>query len=299
MHCYRAFGLTIASEFALPELVPASCDESQVRVQRGAVPGAFAATRAEQENPYYQATPNRVVLHWPEVGAFAVEKGRRVVVDLKEDVEEGLARLPLLGAVLAALLMQRRRLVLHASAVEVRGRAIGFVGVKGAGKSTMSAALHGLGYPLISDDLLAVRSEDEAVMVDPGFPRFKLSPEAAEAALRDDPDRLSKLHTRIRKRARMATDAFSTTPRPLAAVYVLALGADIATKPIDGRNALFGLLPHNYNSALVDAIGDASVRRWHFERCAELVERVPVRLLRRPADLDRLQETAEHIASEV
>jgi hypothetical protein len=299
MHCYQAFGLTIASELVLPELVPATCDESQVHVQRGSVSGMFAASREEQEDPYYQAAPNRVVLHWPEVGAFAVEKGRRVVVDLQEDVEDGLARLPLLGAVLAALLMQRRRLVLHASAVEVRGKAIGFVGVKGAGKSTMSAALHGLGYPLISDDLLALRSEDGVVMADPGFPRFKLSPEAAEAALRDDPDRLPKLHTRIRKRARMAHDTFSTAPRPLGAVYVLAPGADIATKPVGGRNALFGLLPHNYNSALVDAIAEASVRRWHFKACSELVERIPVRLLQRPADLGRLQETAKHIASEV
>jgi len=299
MHCYHAFGLTIESELALPELVPAAGDGPQVSVQRGSVPGTFAASRAEQESPYYQATTDHVVLHWPEVGAFEVDKGRRVVVDLKENVDAELARLPLLGAVFAALLMQRQRLVLHASAVAVRGRAVGFVGVKGAGKSTMSAALHGGGYPLVSDDLLAVRFEDEAVMVDPGFPRFKLSPEAAEAALQDDPDRLSPLHARIRKRARMANGSFSTAPLPLGAVYVLAPGADVETRPIRGRNALFELLPHNYNDTLIDAIGDATMRRWHFEACAKLIKRVPVRLLQRPADLGRLQETAERIVSEV
>lgn len=299
MHYYQAFGLTIASELALPELVPATCDESQVQVQRGSVSGAFANTRAEQESPYYQAGPDRVVLHWPEVGAFEVEKGRRIVVDLKENIELSLARLPLLGAVFAALLLQRRRLVLHASAVAVHGRAVGFVGMKGAGKSTMSAALYGLGHSLVSDDLLAVRLESEAVWVDPSFPRFKLWPEAAEAALRDDPDQLPPLHDRIRKRARMANGSFSTPPQSLGAVYVLALGSDVETRPISGREALFELLPHNYNDTLINAIGDASIRRWHFEACSELVKRVPVRLLQRPADLDRLQETAERVASEM
>lgn len=300
MPYYHAFGLHIKSAIPLPELIAADPGAAQAEITHGTVPGRFHAERSAREHAYYQARPDRVVLHWPEVGAFAVEDGARIIMDLGDGVPNRLARLPLLGPVIGALLMQRRRLVLHASAVAVGGAAVGFIGVKGAGKSTTSAALHRAGHPLVTDDLLAVRSvEDGTIVVDPGFPRFKLWPDAAEAALRDDPMSLPPLHDGIEKRERWADGTFSTAPLPLKAIYVLARGEAVGTEPLEGREALFELLPHVYNNTLVDAIGEARVRQWHFERCARLAKHVSVRALRRPPDLSRLPEIAEHIAAEM
>ena len=299
MYNYHAFGLDIQSVLALPELVPISDAAPEVRITQGQVEGTFAEHRSEQQNPYYQVAPSRVILHWPEVGAFEVKAGNQVVMDIGDSVDEELLRLPLLGPVMAAILMQRRRLVLHASAVAVGKGAVGFVGVKGSGKSTTSAALHRLGCPLVTDDLLAVRFEGDDAVVDPGFPRFKLWPEAVEAALHDDPASLPPLYGRVAKRRRMAGEAFSVAPLPLRALYVLAIGDDLETESITGRKALFELTPHLYNGDLVDAIDEASLRRWHFASCAKLVKHVPVRVLHRPADLDRLSEIAQRVADEV
>ena len=185
--------------------------------------------------------------------------------------------------------------MLHASAVRVDDEAVGIIGAKGAGKSTTSAALHHYGCPVITDDLLALRSGGDDLIADPSFPRFKLWPDAAKAALNDDPTTLSPLHVRVQKRARLARQGFSTDPLPLKVLYVLSGGQSLRLDALRGAQALTHLLPHAYNNPLVSAIGSPAIRQWHFEACASLTQRVPVHLLQRPADLDRLAEIAEAI----
>jgi serine kinase of HPr protein (carbohydrate metabolism regulator) len=63
-----------------------------------------------------------------------------------------------LHTVLAALLHQRGCLVLHASAVLMNGGADVVSGETGAGKSTLLAALAAKGFPVVSDDVTAVRA---------------------------------------------------------------------------------------------------------------------------------------------
>ena len=55
-----------------------------------------------------------------------------------------------------ALLMQRKILPLHGSAVAIDGKAYAIVGDSGAGKSTLASAFLNKGYQLLSDDVIAV-----------------------------------------------------------------------------------------------------------------------------------------------
>ena len=104
-HHYKAFGLHIHSEWKLPELMPALHEaEAQLVIETGRVeafspPEAPRPDRAPEESAYYQATPSRVILHWPEVGSFAVEEGEQITIDVNPGVDKDLARLPLLGPV--------------------------------------------------------------------------------------------------------------------------------------------------------------------------------------------------------
>jgi hypothetical protein len=60
------------------------------------------------------------------------------------------------GALPAFVLVMRGEVVLHASAVEIDGRALAFVGQSGMGKSTLATLLCDAGGLLVTDDVLRV-----------------------------------------------------------------------------------------------------------------------------------------------
>jgi hypothetical protein len=65
----------------------------------------------------------------------------------------------------------------------------------------MAATLYGRGHSLVSDDMLAIQIDgDNGPMAIPGFPNFKIWPEAATAALGDDPENLPRLIEGYEKR---------------------------------------------------------------------------------------------------
>lgn len=84
------------------------------------------------------------------------ESADRVTVHMVEGVPEAMAGVLVGGTVLSWLLMLRGELVLHASAVDVGGRALGFVGSSGMGKTTMATVMCRDGGLLVTDDVLRV-----------------------------------------------------------------------------------------------------------------------------------------------
>ena len=98
---------------------------------------------------------------WPGVGE---DTGRQHVTFYRAPTAPlDLIAILIAGSLAAYLLSAEGRLVLHASAVEVDGKALAFVGQSGQGKTTMATLLCAAGYPFVADDLLPVgRSGDEA-----------------------------------------------------------------------------------------------------------------------------------------
>ena len=114
-----------------------------------------------------------VRLAWPGVGRFRVRQGRDVLIHPAGDADEQVLRLFLLGPVLAVLLHQRGRLVLHASGVALDGCAVAFLGGSGWGKSTLAGLLHRRGHRFLTDDVLPVDVE-RGRTVAPGIPELKV-----------------------------------------------------------------------------------------------------------------------------
>lgn len=79
-------------------------------------------------------------------------------------------------------LERRGHTVLHASAVERDGKAAAFLGLPGAGKSTLAAFLTSRGWRCLSDDLLFAIPGDE-VYVQPSHPNLRLWKTVAERLL--------------------------------------------------------------------------------------------------------------------
>src|ERR1051326_5802046 len=88
--------------------------------------------------------------------------GREIAFEPEAGKSDEDLRIFLLSSALGALLHQRAGLILHAAAVAVEGEAILFCGPSGAGKSTLVAALARAGYPLISDDVCVIESDESS-----------------------------------------------------------------------------------------------------------------------------------------
>jgi hypothetical protein len=276
-----AYGLRIDSVVPLPA-APVANNEGDVARVRWADLGSVARDLRGRDAPA-SVTQDETTLDLPGVGTFLVRRGREILVDPDPGAGDALLQLALLGPVLAALLQQRGTLVLHASAVEVAGAAVGFLGARGAGKSTMAAALLGRGYPVLADDILAVSLQSGLPQALPGFPQLKLWPDAV-AALGGDPTLLPPICEGEDKRARAIGGIFRSGAVPLARLYVLSAGDVPAIEPLASGDAFLELVSHSYGITWLHGVSGPA----QFAARAELVRRVPINRLRRPPGLDQL-----------
>jgi hypothetical protein len=286
-------GLAIRSEVPLPE-VPSTTDVPDVIIRLGRVekpPGNRDAERT------YAVSSEEFRVFWRGVGTFSIRRGCEVIIDPDADTEEAILRLYILGPTLGILLQQRGYLVLHASAVRVNGVAVGFLGEKGWGKSTTAAALNARGHSLLADDVLGIRMDaNRRPMIKPGLPQFKLWPDSAVASFGDDPKTLSRLHSRVEKRIRVATTGLWATPQPLRYLYVLDRGAELQSIPMSAACGLMALVRHSYLSQHMMALGAVQD---NFSQCVQVCQQVVMSRLLRPKDLHALGEVVSLIEREV
>jgi len=291
---YSAYNLRISSELALPELQSSAPGFADVTIRFGNVDWAPTLSAFSQDEMCFEVASGDAHFYWASLGKFRVRAGTAILIDPLPGVEECLLRLPLLGTVLAVLLHQRGYLVLHASAVAVNGESIIFLGNKGWGKSTMAATLYGRGHELLADDVVAVDVGDSGrPMVMPGFPQFKLYPEALMASLGDDFEALPELADGYEKRGRPASDRFAQQPLPLRSVYGLGSGPVSTLKALESQSALLLLITNSYMARFGKQLLHGEEAATHLRQCASVVRQVSVYRLERPCALSLLPAVAQ------
>jgi hypothetical protein len=295
MYHYSAYGLRIESEIALPELISETeGDCARVSIRLGNV--ERAAGNACEPSPLLWARAGDACIFYEGVGAFHILGGREISFDRINGSDEAVARVFLLGSVLAILLHQRGLLVLHASAVAVNEQVVAFAAEKGEGKSTFAAAMHARGHPLLTDDLLPIDLHNpDRLMVQPGFPQLKLMPEAA-AQLSDQPEDLPRLHPDFEKRAQQAVRDFPRRSLPLSRIFILESAEADSIDVIPPQQRFVELVRHSYLAPLLGKTGESVA---HFRQVVALAQRVPVMRLRRRRRLELLPEVARMVEAEI
>lgn len=294
MHRYAAYGLTVESEIALPELVGADACDDGAHKQRCSVMLGAAPPALDRSTPTPLAWARRgdACLFYPDVAVYHVIDGHRIVVEPAAGADERVVRLFLLGPALAVLLHQRGLLVLHASSVSIDGRAIAFAAEKGEGKSTLAAALHARGHPLVADDVLAIDLNcKDTVRVFPGFPQLKLAPDSA-SQLSATPHELPLIHPELDKRAGRADRGFTREPVTLDRIFILRSADTIAIRRLAPQQRFVELVRHSYLAPMLRSTGESAQ---HFQQVIDLASRVPVSELNRPREMGLIEQTARHI----
>jgi hypothetical protein len=205
----------------------------------------------------------------------------------------------LLGPVLGFVLRLRGIACLHASAVAVGNRAIVLLGPASAGKSTTASAFAGMGYPVLTDDVVALAESAGVVLVQPAYPQLRLWPDAV-ALLFGTADALPRLTPSWEKRAldlAHTAGRFQQQAVPLAAIYLLDARAPAPEPRIDGlhgREALMTLVANAY----VSYLQDAAMRSQEFGALGRVVASVPVRRVVPPPDPAGVSRLCRHILSD-
>lgn len=180
--------------------------------------------------------------------------------------------------VLPLALSRQRRLVLHASAVELPATAgadagaVAFLGASGLGKSTLAASFAMSGCRFLTDDGLQLDERDGRIEVIPAHPSIRLWDDSREALLPEDA-RLAPAVDYTPKARILAAGSVAHCPerRPLLRAYVLGPGAAarVTLEPITPRDALVELVKHSF---LLD-VEERDMLAWHFEALSSLAAR--------------------------
>lgn len=260
-HSGHAFGLRFQGNRELPEMrcgaAPATeADEAIAIDWREARPEPAADPRTVHRLDERGTFELRI----PGVAHFEIEP-QRIVVHPAPGADERGVRVFLLGSAIGALLQLRGLTVLHGSAVELPdGGAAVFCGRSTAGKSTTAAALMARGYPVLADDLAAVRlTDDGQAWCLPGLARTKLWLDALQAlGLADQAhDGTRVLPTHDKHSLALAADNIAQGPVPLRRFFELRPGdgGELAFTPVTGVEKLSVLLSHAYRPEFVQAMG--------------------------------------------
>ena len=305
MHLYKAYGLSICSELALPELQSIlAVAKPDLNIRLGKVD--WSLPNPLQSWRHFHQDGDSIYCYWDVVGKFQIRSGSEVIIDLKANVDNSMIRLPLLGPVLALVLQQRSHFILHASAVVINGKAALFTASSGQGKSTTAATLHSRGNRLMTDDVSAiVLTESAPPMLLPGFPRVKLWPDAVNPATQKDPKDLEPINQSVDKLTCATVEGFCQEPVPIGRIYKLTAGDVDAPQivSLSHKDAVAKLLENAYIPMLFGsefpAMLPQSLRFRNVLQCANLAKNVPVCKLERPYSLERLPDLAALIESDL
>jgi hypothetical protein len=286
LHYYRVFGLTVSSEYELPELetiVP--LEHPDVRIVLGKIPSELEG--AIVCRPHLQIAPQYLLLHIRVAGDFWVRNGNEIILNPLPEAPPENVRLFLLGSAFGALLHQRGILPIHGSALVYRGQALVLTGVTGAGKSTLAAALVRKGCWLLTDDVAAVMFDaDGTPWVQPAYPQQKLWQDSA-AAMELTTGRLIRVMADMEKYAVPASGSYQAALAVLTTVFQLVKpvgdeAAMLCLEPVRGADKLSLMLHNVYRPRFVKGLG---LQGEHLQRCFKLAEKVKTARVYRTRDL--------------
>ncbi|KQS03804.1 hypothetical protein ASG11_05725 [Sphingomonas sp. Leaf357] len=283
MFSYIISGLSVACDLALPGLIalPDLPAEPDVSIRSGQVPEALSD--ASGGGPNWWIAADRFLIAVPGIIRMLMATGNRITYQLERDTSPADAAIFLSGTGFGILLQQRKRIVLHASAVRVRDQAVLFCGPSGAGKSTLAAALGDAGYDLVTDDFCGISIEDGLPWVQPDGRQLKLWQNSIDRLSLAD-RKTAPVRTRLEK-FYVEPRAAIAAPLPLAAVYVLREARPPNAPPgIERPNIVDGAVlvrTNAYRPQLVNRMGQQEL---YFQAAATIGQRSGVFTLTRPLD---------------
>ena len=236
----------------------------------------------------FHRTAEGYLLRFPGLADFTVsERGDRISSRPVPGIGAATVEHLYLNQVLPLALGRRGEFVFHASAVEIDGGAIAFLGEAGRGKSTLAAAFAKRGMRFLTDDGLLLQATSAGFDVRPSHPSIRLWPDSHTKLFASRAACAPPVVYTGKARLLLADEAiYCNEPRPLRAAYHLGertLGG-MAIHPVDPARRLMLWTSHAF---LID-VEDRTLLAAHFGRTADLARAIPCFRIDYPRQFDNL-----------
>ncbi|MCM3568202.1 aldolase [Neobacillus mesonae] len=289
---YKAFGLNIVSDIIFPELdiVKGKLDNVDVTLQIKDLSKEWDELLFDNET--FRVKEDLVLFKILETAIFCIKNGNEILVSPMNGADLDKIRLYILGTCMGALLIQKKIIPLHGSAIEIEGKAYAIIGESGAGKSTLASAFINKGYKLLSDDVIAVTlSKNHVPIVTPSYPQQKLWKESLNEFGMDS-SQFRPIIERETKFAIPVLENFNSEPVPLAGIIELIKSEndELNYRRINGMERLQTLFAHTYRNFLIELL---DLMEWHFTSSAKIIDQIDFFQLQRPISTF----TANHLVS--
>jgi hypothetical protein len=170
--------------------------------------------------------------------------------------------------------------VLHGSCLNIFNQAFGFLADSGIGKSSLAGEFIRQGYPLISDDQIAVHAVGENFYTYTGYPYLKMWPESL-SILGKEEEKLPEVHPLTQKKIVSLPDkrVFRPTfPIPIRALCIIERQTSscdsnlVHLRRMNHQEAFRMLIKYSYTPYTLKALGLISNRFGFFTRLSQQVD---------------------------
>ena len=268
---YRAFGITLLSDFELPELESTVEQEADVTISTHSLPASLHG--GDNKDFHFSAGFNYFYLQIKNVAKYLIIDGCRITIDPYPGTTEEQVRLYLLGTSMGVLLYQRGFLPLHGSGIATPNGCTLFLGKSGIGKSTLAAALSKHSFKILTDDICALffRNSNE-IEVHPSYPQLKLCQDSTET-LKIPLTALTKTSPDLNKFVVKTTENFQKTSLRLANIFILGRhdSSDICIEQIKGVQKFTELTNNIYRGNLIEKL---QLTEQQFRQCSQLCKNI-------------------------
>ncbi|KPM49423.1 hypothetical protein [Jiulongibacter sediminis] len=292
---YKAFGLCIQSDPDLSDMLPMICSEkADLFISETTIPPrSYEKTQVFRKDTQAEINidSETVRLHWPSIATFEITEGQEIRYQSYCDEPQTL-KLFLLSEAIGIALFQLGFFMLHASAVKIKNKAHLFLGEPGAGKSTMATAFWQAGFPVLTDDLVALKIEQNNITLLPAFPQFKVWQNALDGLRIDLKNLKPSFEGRDKYLITQDFEKFEKKVIDIAQINILNLeeSGDLPTfkAPIE-------FLKH---FPLPNQLLSGALIRSHFQDSITLSKTVKINLLKRPEGFENLKHFVEQYAAQ-
>jgi hypothetical protein len=310
---YQLYGLVIDIDDTLPGVPSVGDVQVDIQVRCNTSSKRFLKPRTwfmhwhfPKGEPWlsFAKVNNGYLLRFHQLADFFVNReGSQITYTPKHGVPEETVHHLLLDQVVPLIINLKGGQALHVSAVLMPKGVVAFAGPTGSGKSTLSGGLFNLGYPLVSDDCLALLVKKDEIFAMPAYPGLRLWEDARFYLFGDNGTYGSVAHYTDKRRVEIEKipKAYCTGSKPLRRIYAIAEASkdkdksNIVIEKLTARESFMALV----RCAFKFDITDRRMLKRQFHFLERMISTVSVRRLTFPRDFKFLAAVREAILKDL